>query len=216
MLVIWAVFFIVVVVRILRPSWLKNISYWWLIGCAVAIHLLYGAAATLLTYFVWSTPMKDGSVNQMGHLFLTAPYPKEAPLPLDILEWTRPLLSGTHGYFVGSSFFHYFLSTIALLIVTGVFVGFFKMYKREHPAKFKEGDIEVIALAFLIAGWAGSIVLAPLSLIFAVILVIIKMVVKKEKSRVSISQAFIIAAPFAFVFAIPLLTLVNLWPRLKL
>ncbi|MFA5997415.1 MAG: hypothetical protein WC791_02890 [Candidatus Paceibacterota bacterium] len=212
---VWVIFFAIVVLRIVRPPLVKSVAYKYLIAGALSIHLLYGVATTWLTYIAWSMPLANGAVNETGKMLLSAALPKEAPLPIGALEFMRPLFSGAHGYFAGYAFFHYFLSTIALLIITGLFVLFFVMYKKEHPASFKAGDIEVITLAFLMAGYLGSIVLVPITLTLAVILVLIKLAMKKS-NHISISAVFIAATPIAFIFATPLLSLVHLWPLLKL
>lgn len=209
-LTIWVLFYIVVMLRVFYPHFVKSVSYKYLIAGAVSIHLLYGAVATWLTYIAWSVPG-----NTQGNILVLAPLPPEAPLPMGIMEWMRPLFEGTHGYFAGYSFFHYFLGTFALFFVTALFVSFFRLYDVGYPGRFEKGDMYIIALAFLMTGYAGSIVLVPMSLVIAVGIVLVKLVAKKN-NHVNIPNSFILAAPFAFIFAIPLLSIVHLWPLLKI
>jgi hypothetical protein len=207
-LIVWVVFFAVVIARVVRPRLVKNISYSWLIAIAVSLRLLWGIFATWGQYTIWKG-------IEMGKVFIASPFPEASPLaPLP--EFFRPLFAHAHGYFAFFAFERFFLSSLALFLLTAVFVVFFKLYSKEHPVNFGEDDIAVIALAFLISGWSGSIVLVPLSLICAIVLVLIKLSMKSKSKRVNIATAFLVATPFALVFAVPLLTFVHLWPTLKL
>ncbi len=206
-LVIWVIFLGVVVVRFTRPFWVRSIPYSWLVLGAVSLHLLYGIFATWGQYVVWSS-------NEFTKVFLSSALSKEVPFP-SLLEWVRPLFDGANGYFAFYSFQHFFLSTIALLFITGLFVLFFKMYAVYRPSLFGEGDIAVIALAFLIAGWPGAIVLVPLSLALAVFFAILTLL-RPSFSNVSLPASFLLATPFALFFAIPILTSLNLYLLLKL
>ena len=152
-LAVWGAFFIIVVVRTMRPAFVKNVSYKWLILGAVDIHLLYGAFLTWGQFMVWSAPSND-----LGNMFLASPLPSETPFPF-VLEWMRPFFGGTHGYFIFYSFQHFFLSTIALLIVVGLFYFFLIARAHYRSFNFREGDIMLIVLAMLISGWPGVIVL---------------------------------------------------------
>lgn len=211
-LIVWTLFFVIVVVRVVRSAWVKNISFNWLISIAVGLHLLWGALATWAQYIVWG-------MNPSFRAALTIPLDQKSPLsPLP--EFSRPLFEGTHGAFAFYSFYSFFLSTLVLFSIVLLFVLFFKLHAKYRPAVLKDGDIQIIALSFLIvgsglAGWAGIVVLVPLSLLLAVVLVLVKAGLKKGRN-VSLSNAFLVATPFALVFTAPLLSFVHLWPLLKI
>jgi len=207
MLSIWAIFFALVVARAFRLNAVKNISYQCLVIGALAIHLLYGIFATALQYIAFGS-------SEIGKVLTTIALPKEVPFPA-FLEWMRPVFDGAHGYFAFYVFQHFFLSTIVLFFITALFVGFFKFYKKQRPALFKEGDISLIALAFLISGYLGSIILAPLALVFASVVTIFR-TMKKDMTPVDLSLVFLFMAPVAFIFAVPLLAIFGLYPLLKL
>ena len=196
-----------VVVRFIRPLLLKSIPYKWLVLGAVSLHLLYGIFATWGQYVVWGK-------SEFTKIFLSSTLPLEVPFP-SLLEWMRPAFSGTHGYFAFYSFQHFFMSTVALFFITGLFVLFFKLYAQYRPALFQEGGIAIIALAFLIAGWPGAMVLVPLSFALAVFFALLTLL-KPGFNNVSLPASFLIAAPFALFFAIPILTSLNLYLLLKL
>lgn len=207
MLVIWLAFFCIVAVRTWRPALLMNISYGWLICVAVNLHLLYGALATWGQYSAWGK-------SEFTKIFLSTPLSKEIPFPI-YFEWARTFFEYPHGYFVFYSIGHFFLSTIALLIIVGLFLLFLVVRSRTHPINFREGDIMLIVLAMLISGWPGVIVLLPIGLISAILLSLIARVVYGVE-RTPLPPAFLLAAPIALLFAIPILTAFNLYPLLKL
>lgn len=206
-IVVWAVFFFVVAVRYLRPFWVRNISYNWLVCIAVGLHALYGIFATWGQYVVWSK-------SEFTKVFLSSPLTKEVPFP-SYLEFLRPLFDGTNGYFAFYSFQHFFLSTIALLIVVGLFLLFLVVRSRTNPINFREGDIMLIVLAMLISGWPGVIVLLPIGLVSAILLSIGARIFYGIE-RIPLPPAFLLAAPVALIYAIPILTALNLYPLLKL
>ncbi|MEK7569137.1 MAG: hypothetical protein AAB497_03420 [Patescibacteria group bacterium] len=203
----WIIFFCIVVVRFFRPFWVKNISYSWLAGIAVTTHLFFGIFLTWGQYIVWSK-------SEFTKIFLSSPLSPDVPFP-SYLEFLRPLFDGAHGYFAFYSFQHFFLSTIALLIVTGLFYLFLVARARYRSFNFREGDIMLIVLAMLISGWPGVIVLLPIGLISAILLSLGARVLYGIE-RIPLPPAFLLAAPFALLFAIPILTALHLYPLLKL
>ncbi|MBI5798912.1 MAG: hypothetical protein HZB10_03195 [Candidatus Yonathbacteria bacterium] len=205
---VWLVFFVLVVVRTLRPALVKNVSYKVLVGIALSLYLLYGAVATWGQYRTWATS------SDISRALLEAPLAHEVPFP-SYLEWTRPLFDHTHGYFWFYSFQHFFLSTIALIIIVGLFLLFLVVRSRTHPINFREGDIMLIALAMLISGWPGVIVLLPIGLVSAILLSIGARVIYGIE-RIPLPPAFLLASPVAFIYAVPILTALNLYPLLKL
>lgn len=207
-LAIWLIFFCVVAVRILRPTWVKNISYGWLVITAVNIHLLYGIVATWGQYRAWATG------SDISKALFSAPLSPEVPFPA-YLEWTRSLFEHTHGYFAFYSLEHFFLGTIALLIVTGLFYLFLSARARYRSFNFREGDIMLIVLAMLISGWPGVIALLPIGLVFAVFLSLGARAIYGIE-RTPLSPAFLLAAPFALIFASPILATFHLYSLLKL
>lgn len=206
-LVAWLIFFCVVVMRVLKPTVVKNISYGWFVIIAVMIHLLYGIVATWGQYLAWM-------LSDITRALLLAPLSPEVPFPI-YLEWARTLFEKTHGYFAFFSFQSFFLSTIALLIIVGLFLLFLIVRSRTNPINFKEGDIMLIVLAMLISGWPGVVVLLPIGFICAVLLSIGARIAYGIE-RVTLPPAFLLASPIALLLAIPILTALNLYPLLKL
>ncbi len=206
-LVVWTIFFFIVAVRYMRPLWVKNISYNWLAGIAIGLHILYGIVATCGQYIVWSK-------SEFTKVFLSSPLTKEVPFP-SYFEFLRPLFDGPNGYFAFYSFQHFFLSTIALLIVVGLFLLFLIVRSKTHPINFREGDIMLIVLAMLISGWPGVIVLLPIGLISAILLSIGARFIYGIE-RIPLPPSFLLASPVALIYAIPILTALNLYPLLKL
>lgn len=206
-LIVWLTFFCVVAVRAWRPALLKNISYGWLVCAAMNLHLLYGALATWGQYAAWGK-------SEFTKTFLQTPLSKEIPFPI-YFEWARTFFGYPHGYFVFYSIGHFFLSTIALLIIVGLFYLFLVARARYRSLNFREGDIVLIVLAMLISGWPGVIVLLPIGFISAVLLSLGARVFYGVE-RTPLPPAFLLAAPIALLFAIPILTALNLYPLLKL
>lgn len=206
-LVIWLAFFCIVATRAFRSAWIKDISYGWLVCAAVNLHLLYGALATWGQYSAWGK-------SEFTKIFLSTPLSKEVPLPM-YFEWARTFFEYPHGYFVFYSFQHFFLSTIALLIIVGLFYLFLVARARYRSFNFREGDIMLIVLAMLISGWPGVIVLLPIGLACAILLSLCARIFYGIE-RIPLPPAFLLAAPIALLFAIPILTVFHLYPLLKL
>lgn len=218
-LAVWLIFFFIVILRafpLLLPRtylgfvsmWCNNISYRWLVAIAFSVHILYGIFATWGQYVVW----ERGS--DFTRTLLSSPLPVETPLPV-FLEWIRPFFAGEYGYFVFYTFNEFFLSTVALLVVVGLFWLFLVVRAQYRPINFREGDIMLIVLALLIAGWPGVIILLPFGLIFAVILSVWAGMMYGAE-RIPLPPAFLLASPFALIFGIRILTLLDLYPLLKL
>lgn len=207
-LAVWLVFFFIVVVRISRSAWVKNISYGWLVTGAVALHFLYGIIATWGQYRAW---MAGSDITRM---FFFASLPSETPLPAYI-EWARPLFEHAHGYFIFYSFEHFFLGTIVLFIVTGLFFLFLFTRAWYRSTNFREGDILLIVLAMLISGWPGVIILLPTGLISAIALSVGARFFYGIE-RIPLSPIFLFAAPVMLIFANPILAAIHLHSLLKL
>ena len=207
-LVVWLTFFCIVAVRTLRPALVKNFSYGRLVVIAINLHLLYGIVATWGQYRAWAT---GGDITQA---LLVAPLSPEVPFPV-YLEWARPFFEQQYGYFALYSFQNFFLSTIALFIVTGLFYFFLIARARYRALNFREGDIMLIVLAMLISGWPGVIVLLPIGLASAVLLSLGARIFYGIE-RIPLPPAFLFAAPFALIFAQQILTTLSLYNLLKL
>lgn len=206
-ILIWLSIFAIVAMRHFRIAWFRIISYWWLIVVAVLTHLIYGTVATILQYIVWSK-------TEFTRVFLTSPLAPEVPLH-SLLEWARPFFGGTHGYFAFHSLQVFFLSALALFLITALFVIFFKIYSIYRPHVISREDVAVIALSFLIAGYMGAILLVPLAFIVAFILAIVNASFKNV-NQVSLATSFLIVSPFVFLFAVPVLKYLNLYTIIKL
>lgn len=206
-LVTWLTFFCVVMVRTLRPSLIKNLSYGLLVLVAASLHLLYGAVATWGQYRAWMS-------SDLTRLFLDMPLSSEVPFPL-YLEWVRPFLENIHGYFAFYSFQNFFLSTMVLFIAVGLFFSFLILHARIQPNSFSKGDIILVVLAMLISGWPGVVVLLPIGFVCAVLISLISRIIYGIE-HISLPPAFLVAAPIALLLAIPILTAFDLYPLLKL
>lgn len=206
-LVFWPIFFCVVVVRMLRPVLVKNLSYGWLITIAITLHFLYGVVATWGQYRAWAS-------NDFTRVFLETPLSPEVPFP-SYLELVRPFFDNTYGYFAFYSFQNFFLSTMVLLIVVVIFSLFLVVSARIHSMNLTKGDIALVVLAMLISGWPGIVILLPIGFACAVLISLVARIMYGVE-RVPLSISFMIAAPVALVFAIPILTFFNLYPLLKL
>jgi len=206
-LAIWCLFALVVIIRFFWPNLVRNISYLWLVVIAFIVHLLYGSILTLLQYFVWDSA-------EFTKIFLVVPVASGVPF-LELLEWARPFFSGNHGYFALYSIQHFFMSTFVLFFIVGLFTIFFKVYKHYRQDVFIKGDIAVIALSFLIAGYYGAIILVPIALSIAVISAILNL--KFEYiNPISLPASFLIASPIGLLFAIPILKYFELYAILKI
>lgn len=204
---VWLVFFTIVAIRFLSPLWVKNISYRWLIGIAVSLHIAYGILATWGQYAHWSK-------SEFTKILLSDVLTPAVQFPF-LLQWLRPIFDNTYGYFAFYSFTKFFLSSFALFFITGLFALFFKAYASYRPALFQRSDIAIIALTLLISGWPGAIVLVPLGFLLAVLIAILGLKMSSF-NNIRISTSFVIVAPVAFLYSIQILTAINLWPLLKI
>ena len=143
-----------------------------------------------------------------------APLSSEVPFPV-YLEWARPFFEQQYGYFVLYSFQHFFLSTFALFIVTGLFYLFLVARARYRSFNFREGDIMLIVVAMLVSGWPGVMVLLPIGFVCAVLLSIVARILYGIE-RIPLPPAFLFAAPLALIFAVQILTTFHIATILKL
>lgn len=206
-LAVWAVFFGIVLVRFLRPHWVKNISYKWLILSATALHLFFATFITWGQYHVWATS------NDFTRALLAAPLPVEAPLPA-ILEWARQYFDGSLGYFAYYAFGRFFFSIVILFVVTGIFYTIFKFWHHRRNNFGAEGP-ELLCVLMLIAGWPGIIVLGPLGFAVAILFSVGALVFFK-KTQTSLLPAFFVVTPIALIAAKPLLDFLHLYALLKI
>ena len=207
-LVVWLIFFLIVLARVLRPALFRKATYGVLIGVAVLLHFLYGAFATWGQYVRWA---EGGDITRS---LLSSPLSSDVPFPF-FLEWVRPLFEGEYGYFLHYAFTHFFLNIFALLVVVGLFILFLSIRAYYRPINFSEGDIAIVVIALLIAGWPGIIVLLPLGLLVAVIFSIFARIFYGIE-RITLPPAFLFASPVALLTSISILTSLNLYLLLKL
>ena len=208
-LVVWIIFFIIVAVRFVRPLWVKNVSYTWLVLCAAALHLFYVIVVTWGQYHVWAIG------SDLTRTLLSSPLPMEAPLP-SILEWSRSYLNQPLGYFAYYAFGRFFLSVLILFAVAGLLFVVFKIVNKYRGGLGEHGP-ELLLVLMLISGWPGVLLLIPLALILAALFLILPRTVLGrfiqresldgtwEERRIYIEQAFLVATPLALLFARPLL-----------
>lgn len=192
----WAVFFCFVLMRFIRPLWVKNVSYKWLILSAIGLHLFYVMFITWGQYHVWVVG------SDFTRVLLTSPLPAEAPLP-GILEWTRAYFDQPLGYFAYYAFGRFFLNIFILFSVTALLYVVFKIWER-HRGGFGEHGPEILFVLLLISGWPGMVVLIPFGFILALTSFVLPLV--STRSPLSLEQAFLIVTPLTLLFARPLLT----------
>ncbi len=208
-LVIWTIIALVAVLRYFNISIFVRVSWGWLIVLTIVLHFAYAGLLSWGQYYVWSA-----SSNEFGQTLLSAPLAKEAPIPA-LLEWVRPHLEQPLGYFTFYVFTKFFLRMIILFGLTGLFVIFLKIRARYRPMNFAENDIASIALAVLLSGWPGVIVLIPLGFLCAIIFSLGARIFYGTE-RIYLPPAFLLAAPFALAFGGIVLTYFNLYSLLKL
>ncbi len=202
----WVVFFCIVLVRFLRPDWVKNISYKWLVLSAVVLHIMYAMFVTWGQYHIWATS------SDFTRALLAAPLPTEAPIPA-ILEFLRPYLSGSFGYFFYYAFGRFFLSMVMLFAVTGAFYTAIKFWHNKRN-NFGEQGPELLCVLMLIAGWPGIIVLGPLGFAVAILFSVGALVFLK-KTQTSLLPAFLLVTPIALIASKPILDFLHLYSLLK-
>ncbi|MBI5077801.1 MAG: hypothetical protein HZB11_00300 [Candidatus Yonathbacteria bacterium] len=190
-----AVLAILVAMRFLRPLSVKNISYWWFVGIAVALYLFYGAFVTWGQYYVWANG------NELTKVFISAPLPQEAPLPV-ILEWSRSSFEQPLGYFTYYVFGRIWLNITILFIVSLLFYSILKLWSF-YKGGFLPNGLEMILALLLVVGYPGVLILIPLGFILAIIW--FGVIYFKNRTTVQppmyIEPAFLIATPIALFFA---------------
>lgn len=195
-MVIWMLFFSLVVIRFIRPLWVKNISYKWLILTAVMLHLFYGAFVTWGQHHVWATG------SDFTKALLASPLSLDAPLP-GFLEFMRPHF----GYFSYYALGRFFLNIFMLFSVSGLLYFFFKMGNK-YNRRLGEHGPELLLVLMLIAGWPGVLLLIPFALFLSLASFILPWV--SSRNPIMLEGAFLIAVPFAFFLARPILSHFNL------
>ena len=208
-LVMWIIIALVAVARYFKVSVFARASWGWLIAFTIAFHFGYAGLLTWGQYHVWAAPGND-----FGKSLLSSPLPTETPLPV-LLEWVRPYLARPLGYFAFDVFMRFFLNIVILLCLAGLFALLLKLRARYRPINFAESDISAIVLAVLVSGWPGVIVLIPLGFLCA-ILISIGMRVFRGVERIYLPPAFLLVAPIAITWGIPILNYFHLYSLLKI
>lgn len=203
----WMVFFCIVLVRFIRPLWVKNISYKWFIVGAVVFHIFYAIFVTWGQYHIWAIS------SDFTRALLSAPLPVEAPLPA-IFEWARPYFSHSLGYFAYYAFGRFFFNIIVLFTVAGIFYVIFKiLHLRQNNNEVQLP--ELLCVLLLIVGWPGIAVLVPLGFVVAIIFSIGALIFFR-KNQTTLAPAFIVATPITLLGSTTILTLLHLYPLLKI
>lgn len=195
-LAIWTLFFVVVALRFVRPSWVKNIPFRALIVLAFSLHILYGVFISWGQYHVWAMPE-----NEMGKLFLSAPLAPEGLLP-SMLEWTRPFFAHPLGYFAYYVLGRFWINIGILFLVTGLFYGLFKFWNSRRGNFTPEGP-ELLFVLMLISGWPGVLFMLLIGFIIALCSIVISRAMGKP--RTIVEPAFLAASFVALEFTLPVL-----------
>ena len=207
-LIVWIIIALVAIARYVKVSFFARVSWGWLIAFTIAFHFGYAGLLTWGQYHIWSAPSND-----FGKSLLSSPLPAETPLPI-FLEWVRPHLARPLGYFAFDVFMRFFFNIIILIGLAGLFALFLKLRARYRPINFGENDIAAITLAVLVSGWPGVIVLIPLGFLCA-ILISLGMRMFRGAERIYLPPAFLLAAPIAITWGVPILTYFHLYSLLK-
>lgn len=206
-LAVWMIVALIATMRYFEMLIVARVSWRWLVGITIALHLGYAAFLTWGQYVVWKN-------NDLTKIFLTEPLSSDVPLPI-IFEWVRPYFERPLGYFAFYSFGRFFSGLIALFTVTGLLVLFLKIRAQYQPINFAENDISAIALAVLISGWPGVIVLVPLGFLCAVVISLGARIFYGIE-RIYLPPAFLVAAPIALTWGVPILEFFDLYTLFKL
>lgn len=204
---IWIIFFFIVLVRFMRPRWVKNISYKWLMLGAVVLHIFYAVFVTWGQYHVWATG------SDFTRILLASPLPLEAPLPV-FLEYARSYFAGPLGYFAYYAFGRFFLNLIVLFFITGIFYAILKFGNLRRKSFGSDGP-ELLCVLLLIVGWPGIVVLIPLGFLIAIFFSIMALLFFKKK-QVSLLPAFLIATPLVLIGGKMILEILHLYALLSL
>lgn len=206
-LLVWVIFFCVILVRYVRPGWVRDISYRTLLLKAFALHLFYAAFVTWGQYYTWATS------SDFTRGLLAAPLPKEAPL-WGMLEYMRPLFEGSLGYFAYYAFGRFFLNILVLFLVAGFLYTILKFWNTRQ--KSFEGDgPELLFILMLIVGWPGVILFVPLAFLVAILFSVVALLFFK-KDQISLVPAFLVATPVSLIFGKAILESLNLYTLLAL
>lgn len=194
-LVGWSTLIILTAVRLFRPVLVKNISYWWIVGIVVGLHLSYGAFITWGQYYVWANG------NTFTQSLISLPLPAEAPLP-SILEWSRSYFEKPLGYFTYYVFGRVWLNIIILFVVSGLLYFVLKLWSNYRGGFLPNGP-EIILALLLISGYPGILVLIPLGFIVAIIWFIFTIIKNRSTGLqpMYIEPAFLIATAVALFFS---------------
>lgn len=203
---IWAIFLAFVFLKFFSSSRFVSISWSKFLGVAVLLNVLSAVLLSFVQYVAWSS-------GGLGVELLKQPLPGNVPLPV-FFEWTRTFFEHSGGYFGFYILGRFFVPVMILFGLVGAFAAFLHLYARQHPNNFKEGDIPVIVIAALASGWPGIVALAPLAFLFAIVFSIFGRFY--GITRVRLSSAFLVAAPFVIFFGHTLLNYFNLYSLLKL
>jgi len=204
---VWMIFLGMVLMRFLRPSLIGNISYSNLIFGAVALHLCYAVFLTWGQYHLWAT------ASDFTRSLLMAPLPSEVPIPA-VLEFLRPYLSGTLGYFSYYAFGRFFFNIITLFVVAGVLYGVLKLWN-SYKKNFEAEDLEIFLILMLIAGWPGIMVLVPLGFVAAVLFLVGSTVFFKQ-NKISLIPVFLFTTPVVLIGGKAILDFLSLYSVLKI
>lgn len=204
---VWIIVALIATMRYFKVSIFARVSWGRLVAITIALHLGYAAFLTWGQYVVWKN-------NEFTKIFLTEPISPDVPLPI-IFEWARPYFERPLGYFAFYSFGRFFSGLLALFTVTGLLVLFLKIRARYRPINFAENDISAIALAVLISGWPGVIVLVPLGFLCAIAISLCARIFYGIE-RIYLPPAFLLVAPIALTFGVPILEFFDLYTLFKL
>ena len=206
-LVVWTLIAVVLALRYFNISIFARVSYKYLTLFVIVLRIVYDSLLSYGQYITWQS-------NPFTKIFLSTPLTKDVPL-LFGTEWLRPYLDHKLGYFFFYVYQHFFLASIITFVTVLVIAGLLKLWAYYKPTDFKNGDIVVIALTFLIVGYPGIVILLPLGFLILILLQIVTKFFFKDKI-VYLPMAFLLAVPVVLFFSAEILKFFNLYVLLQL
>ncbi len=188
------------ILKYCRKDFLDRISWSVLFSITVGLQLFYATLLAIVQYFVWKG-------NAFTNILLISPLPAE--VPLGWLESFRPLLDGSHGYYVFYAYTHFFLGFLVTLLVTSLCILFLSVWKKYQPTHFKKGDVFAVGTALILVEWPTVIILIPTALV--VMLLVTIYTTFSKRSSIDLPIIFLLTSLTMLLIGEELLHIANLY-----
>jgi hypothetical protein len=186
-------FSLVILLLIITKLWLKkykiyrlwrleNLSFLKLVKLTVGATVLFDLFLTLLQYLTWH--------NSAFSQFLLPPYQ----------PWS---------YFIGYSFFNFWLANLLTLVAALLFFLVFKIIKKLKPEAGSGEELNLVLLLSLLLAWPRILIFIPLFLFLSLLYILVNLLVIKQK-RSSLSIPLLAAALTVFLFGAYLINVLKM------